>query len=69
MSNNISNDDILGKSERRTVTPAVVPHGYQVELWELHEQAYEKAKENAPHLNADDFQLGWDAAFRAIYGG
>lgn len=67
--NQISKDEILGKSERQTVTPRTVPHGYQIEQWERHEVEYEKAKENAPHLNADDFQIGWDAAFRVIYGG
>ncbi len=63
----INADEILGKAHR--VQPRSVPFGYQVEQWERHEEAYQKAKASRPGLNVDDFLIGWNAAFGTIYGG
>lgn len=65
----ITNNEILGKAERRLVTPRRVPFGYQVEHWEKHVAAYKKAVEQNPAVDLETFMLGWNAAFTEIYGG
>lgn len=68
MGDEITKDDILGVN-RRTVQPRTVPHGYQVEQWERHEQALDRAADLHPTLDRDSFMAGWNAAFTEIYGG
>lgn len=67
MGEEITKDDILGVSSR-TVTPRKAPHGYQVEQWERHTEAFKTAQFENPLLDEDSFLAGWNAAFTAIYG-
>lgn len=60
-----THDELLGKG--RLVQPRPVPHGYQVEQWEQSDEAFKEAQAKNPLLSRDDFQAGWDAAFRQIY--